>query len=714
MNLSISLPDEIVKEILSPVLNVPDETFASTSWVSPFSHYELTTSTVLAQAQALARTLKENAQLSRFVRRFRIEGRFGIAIYDILKRTPEITDFCISGALKSSESVGGYLRGLRLVNLQRLVYFKDRTDYSANKNQKEIGKALAESIRDAWTSLVSMSSVWLFSTAVHIAHALQARSLTDLVVESDELCDSDPLKALAGLLSLRVISITGEDFDKPSFETLVERDYSFADPISRITKVALYQFLAQSRTIYNKLVFPRYVQVPENEVKRAGPFQSLPISSHYKPLSGVTCDVRATIWTQILRFAMELDDINEITGVPFSVQRRALQGLDERRRTQAFQANLTLVSKEFNAITTPLPYEAPTISKSRVFESLAQSQRKGLIKIICLGLFHDPSKVRLVRRLVDGCSALTSLCASGAIYSRGSGPLLTLTAVSPFARTPALPILYSSLGTASSTLQHLHLPLGLRLSRDDFDAIVMREFAALGQLQRLKSLVLALAIQGPVPRSTITGPTLCLDKDCLPQLQCLGIEGVGSPLFENVLECLSTVKFPSLKRFDVEGTHSSCVHTFLKTHGHKLVVLKAALSIRALFSSACPNVSQWIIDDDGGRSSRSFRVGYDFSCLTSVPEGAESALQTITIIGDYHEHKALEGLLQVDFPSVAPKLESIKVAGIQWPTNQHEIEASGWVSLAETLWEWFGVKLVDWHSKWWAPRLKVQSSKKKS
>ncbi|KAH6880941.1 hypothetical protein BKA70DRAFT_1471394 [Coprinopsis sp. MPI-PUGE-AT-0042] len=391
------------------------------------------------------------------------------------------------------------------------------------------------------------------------------------------------------------------DFEKPSFETLVERDYSFADPISRITKVLLYQFLAQSQTVYNKVVFPRipFAKKPGREGL------AVSVSSDQfllSALSGVVCDVRATIWTQILRFAMDLDEINEITGVPLSAQRRTLQGLDERRRTQAFRANLTLVSKEFNAIATPLLYETPTISKSRVLESLAQSQRKGLIKIIYLELFPDPSE----------CLPLHAHQ-----HYQSSTALLVLL------RRP-----YS--------ISICRLASGCR--GGDFDAIVMREFAALGQLQRLKSLVLALAIQGPVPRSMITGPTLRLDEGCLPQLQCLGIEGVGSALFENVLECLSTVRFPSLKRFDVEGTHSaSCVHTFLKAHGHKLVVLKAALSIRALFSSACPNVSQWIIDDDGGRSSRSFRVGYDLSCLTSVPEGAESALQTITIIGNYHE-----------------------------------------------------------------------------
>ncbi|KAH6915571.1 hypothetical protein BKA70DRAFT_1092678, partial [Coprinopsis sp. MPI-PUGE-AT-0042] len=38
-----------------------------------------------AQAQALAKPLKEHAQLGRFTRKFRLEGGLGNVVYDILK-----------------------------------------------------------------------------------------------------------------------------------------------------------------------------------------------------------------------------------------------------------------------------------------------------------------------------------------------------------------------------------------------------------------------------------------------------------------------------------------------------------------------------------------------------------------------------------------------------------------------------------------------------
>ncbi|KAH6915580.1 hypothetical protein BKA70DRAFT_1253193 [Coprinopsis sp. MPI-PUGE-AT-0042] len=84
MKLSTTLPDGIINEILPSLLDA--------AWISLFSCYELTTSTVLivckawlriatpllnhslilrstAQAQALARTLKEDAQPGHFTRK---------------------------------------------------------------------------------------------------------------------------------------------------------------------------------------------------------------------------------------------------------------------------------------------------------------------------------------------------------------------------------------------------------------------------------------------------------------------------------------------------------------------------------------------------------------------------------------------------------------------------------------------------------------------
>ncbi|KAH6880940.1 hypothetical protein BKA70DRAFT_1206406 [Coprinopsis sp. MPI-PUGE-AT-0042] len=738
MKLSTTLPDEIIKEILSPVLHVLDEAFASTSWRSPFSHYELSTSTVLvvcrdwlrvatpllyhtvvirskAQAQALARTLKANAQLGQFIRKFRLEGGFGNAVFDILKRAPAITDIAISGNLNASESIGGYLRGFKLVNPRRLVYFSDYTDYKSVKVRKELSKALAESIRDTWTSLVSTTIFETDSSLSQspIVDALQTRALTDLIVDSDQICRSDALMALAKLPSLREIRIMGEDpdFEKPAFEDLVSEKL-LVDVFTMITMGPLYKFLAQDRSIYDKVIFPS-PDFPEEQSEDIVQFYSAPTHPHYTPLGNVSDDLRATIWTRILRFSVELVGAHEITGIPPSlVGAYQSQGQQQRLDMQAFRASLTLVSKEFNACATPLLYEAPTICKRSVLSSLAQSPRRHLIKIFHLEIESDYGDKVSAGRLLSNFSALVSIASSKAMYTQVEESLMSWTASSTASTFYSrLPILYSSLAAAASTLQHLQLPLGL--GQDASCVALFREVEALGQLHQLRSLVLAGSESvgqdsvGVLPR---------LPEDYLPRLQCLGLHAAVGPLVGKLLECLAVARLPSLQRFDMQGSDFlPCIEAFLKAHGRQLVVVRTGAGIPWSFPALCPNTLTWIVDDYGYRfGSRHKAPGmYDFTCLAPLTGSIEPALSTIVIPGTCFNPKPIEGLLQLDLGSAVPRLKRIEVSGAIWPTNQYDIEKSGWVLLAEALWEKFGIKLVDSKGRWWAPRLKVQKTKRK-
>ncbi|KAH6915561.1 hypothetical protein BKA70DRAFT_464300 [Coprinopsis sp. MPI-PUGE-AT-0042] len=140
----------------------------------------------------------------------------------------------------------------------------------------------------------------------------------------------------------------------------------------------------------------------------------------------------------------------------------------------------------------------------------------------------------------------------------------------------------SSLRTVSSILQHLHSAWDCRRMNQTSSCVKSQ----LGQLHQLKSLILA---KGPFGRSVSTG--LSLDKDCPSHLQCLGIDGVASPLAQQLLDCLINVRILSLKRLDGQGSNVS-VHSFLKAHGRKLIVLKAHLSMWPILYDApqCLNV----------------------------------------------------------------------------------------------------------------------------
>jgi hypothetical protein len=138
------LPDEILKDIISPVLQVEDSLFADPSLKSPFSLRNYSNSALLivckrwlrvatpllynvvvlrstAQAQALARALKTTVELGRFIRKLRLEGGFGASVEKIILAAPNITDVFLSLAIWSDDSVTGLCRGLPSMNPSRVI-----------------------------------------------------------------------------------------------------------------------------------------------------------------------------------------------------------------------------------------------------------------------------------------------------------------------------------------------------------------------------------------------------------------------------------------------------------------------------------------------------------------------------------------------------------------------------------------------------------------
>ncbi|KAJ7142071.1 hypothetical protein C8R43DRAFT_831572, partial [Mycena crocata] len=109
------LPDEMLSEIFSLVLEVSDEKFSDTSSRSPFATYSVPSSLVnrrwlgiatpllykcvvvrtAPQAAGLAHALYPNDNdlyLGRHVKKMRIEGNFGQDLHLIMDRTPNVTD----------------------------------------------------------------------------------------------------------------------------------------------------------------------------------------------------------------------------------------------------------------------------------------------------------------------------------------------------------------------------------------------------------------------------------------------------------------------------------------------------------------------------------------------------------------------------------------------------------------------------------------------
>ncbi|KAJ7836892.1 hypothetical protein B0H14DRAFT_2362709 [Mycena olivaceomarginata] len=137
-----SLPDEIVSEILSPALKVPEYMFSDLSLKSPFAKYSVSSSATLlvckawlrvttpflysvvvirskAQCRALGDALQKNPDLGRFIKKLRAEGGFRAHMQHILKFAPNITDLFVSLQIPSSDSSAGLVAGLPLINPTR-------------------------------------------------------------------------------------------------------------------------------------------------------------------------------------------------------------------------------------------------------------------------------------------------------------------------------------------------------------------------------------------------------------------------------------------------------------------------------------------------------------------------------------------------------------------------------------------------------------------
>jgi hypothetical protein len=142
------LPDEMLHEILTPVLIVPDDNFASTHQRSPFSISKDSSATMLlvckrwlrvaypllyqtvvirspGQAHALAGSLQANPNLGRHVKKLRLKGGYGAAMHRILTLSPNITVLYLSLIIWSDDSVSGLCGSLATINPSRVILRDD-------------------------------------------------------------------------------------------------------------------------------------------------------------------------------------------------------------------------------------------------------------------------------------------------------------------------------------------------------------------------------------------------------------------------------------------------------------------------------------------------------------------------------------------------------------------------------------------------------------
>ncbi|KAJ7159496.1 hypothetical protein C8R46DRAFT_1001757, partial [Mycena filopes] len=235
------VPDEIISEIISPLLSHSDAVFSEHSekalleagyslstyllvckaWlrVSTPLLYNVVILRTTAQAVALAKVLAAHPEIGLFVKKLRLEGGFGSAMDTILAGTPNITDLFLTLLIESADSVQGLCSGLALVNPRRVIVFdispsfNNRAKPKKNKHVTKLLEALVANIAK-WDKLEIFDLPYRSPLNIGDAENPRSEALTSALGKSQSL---HTLIAPAGYTfpnSLRQL------VDLPSFKSL--------------------------------------------------------------------------------------------------------------------------------------------------------------------------------------------------------------------------------------------------------------------------------------------------------------------------------------------------------------------------------------------------------------------------------------------------------------------------------------------------------------
>ncbi|KAH6909300.1 hypothetical protein BKA70DRAFT_1149252 [Coprinopsis sp. MPI-PUGE-AT-0042] len=711
---SSQLPDEIIKEILAPALYVPDETFADTVLkASPFATYGLSSSTILvvckswlrvatpllydtvvlrskAQAQALAAVLKRDNQLGTFIRKLRIEGGYGNAIFETLKRSPHITDIWISTAVWSNESVAGYAKGFLLVDPRRLIVVDDRLKTSAIRER--IFEALKEAVKERWSNLNTVILEIPRPELLRISGLVDALAQSPAEVERLELLGPHvkwvKLMMRPSIKSIRIITWR----KKPAFSSASDTTPPGAFEIALRSDRALYD-----KTVYDSGVkeslFSKNARADPKPAEDAR-IMATPLDPNWKPLANAARQERDIIWGKILAFAMS----------PLSPGTRSPSQMFTWQR---IRAGLARVCKEFNRIGTPLLYEVVMLPTSTAITGLTASPHKQHIKEIWLQQYESvPEGIALntnaIADLVESCRSLVvvSQAKVWGLQDRDAGP-----EPMPYLWNEERPdinfpvrALASLSGHSAETLQHLNLGIDLDEDDGDSDMELSRIIEILGRFRELRSLTLCSGGDAPITRSEIG---VELPRDAFSKVERVRMSN-NSLLNSSLLGALVDVELPSLKHVTLRAADHGgfklvqTVLAFFHAHGHKMSYLNSP-SVAGYMFCVLLNLAEWEVTTD--RSGK-----YNFDFLDEFPEVIYS-LKTMKFTL-YGLGPLAEFLYPLDL-ALFKGLETVQITKtLVWPTNQRDIDKSMWVKIAERALEKWNVKVLDRTGKAWVPRLK--------
>ncbi|KAJ7624918.1 hypothetical protein FB45DRAFT_88735 [Roridomyces roridus] len=667
-------PDEIISEILSPALKVPDELFCHTVGPSPFSSYSLSTSAYLLvckdwlrvatpllynvvilrskpQATALEAALKFNPELGLFVKKLRLEGGFAGSMHTILKLAPNITDLFLTLSIWSPDSTTGLCKGLPLIDPRRVIvvdpcYPKPPTNLQAST----LRGALLACIQ-SWKNLRifgfpygSDQNSAIMSWAAEMSQVLAQTQVHTVILGQSFFLIPPFIRVLCTIPSLKVLH-----FERPFHKEDRPRILASIDADHQLKKLGTY------------------FQDEDNFNASTEPDITPSLNPQFIPMESASQEIRDIIWRRVLFFVMYVEELRSSTF--------------PRGPTASHPSRLPIlcVSKYFYRLGLPYLWETVQLSFLNAPAIAAQlEQRPQLGSFICRVITAVtqpvPQQARFGPKLLDATMSICRHAHNLQVFApivHHSAQYITLEAFKLLSET------------AGSSIQELSVALGgMTVS-----AALFEPFTALRVLEIHGGMELSLA-----QMDTRSG--------ALETVHTLRVHGDDTllELFAKMrLDSLCTVGLPQFLHLPDQTSLTD----FIVEHGGKLRHLtmymdRCKLSLPVI--SFCRNLVDFEVLD-------THPAAWDLLDFTPV-NPHRSLTKIIT------QHAPLD-VKRVNFfhPTMFPSLREMQVRELKWPTSEREISKSVHVKLAEALLE-MNIKLTDSEGKAWVPRL--GSSRKRS
>ncbi|KAJ7611804.1 hypothetical protein FB45DRAFT_1065818 [Roridomyces roridus] len=699
-----SLPDEIVSEILSPALKVPDAKFSDLSAVSPFAAYSESPSAYLlvckswlrvatpllyhvvvlrskAQAKALETTLIQNPDFGKFIKHLRVEGGYGPSMRTILKSTPNVTDLFLSLDVRSADSVAGLCAGLALIRPQRLILRDDAT--VQNQTVTKLAKGIAAAIAN-WQGLSALQCLKVYQiasrstivAALRVAGKLQwltVASLADAATAYHCFFHSCPLKS---------VQVTAPAL--PSHLNLLSWT-KLPDSYKDIVK-------------YQRAEDPETDSSPSH-VSPLRQFSSTPMESEPR-------DVQDKIWSRILHFLLAIPPLKNYKEGdrtrPKSLSRLAFLLVSKtfyRLGLAHYYTHVSLVSSD-----TPVKFGVVLVKNP----SLGQDV-KTILGGFNMSPYYDPGydsdsesavehsdPAPWTLSVMPQLTGLTKLCG---LYSEGNDAM-TNDFLQRFEDPISWDAFLAVVKSSSRTLQEISVPFL-------YEAEVSP--AVFGQLGELRSLTWR-------SKADFAYTARDVPLKGLPKLADLSLFDTHKSFLE-VLSLMEYVllfrqfaflplqRLPALKRVLVKDSENGLKPwRFLRAHGKKLEELE--MTYFDLYDwedpilEVCPNIRilKFFSWDDRGDTLESKHL------LSG--SAVASSLEKIVFKMDCHKKQdnGWIALLSSFEPTPFPKLREVQFLACKWPTKEREISKSPWVRRSEIL-KQSGIDLTDKDGKKWRARL---------